>query len=417
MKFTIDAEAFADAISWAARFLPFVPTMPVLAGIRLEATDQQLAVSVFDYEVSAYAQVPAEVSDPGTALVSGRVLTEIAKRLRAGAVEVALDGATMTLRSGPASFGLLTMPVEDYPTIPAMPPTVGQVDASVLTRAITQTGIAAAHDHTVPTLCSLRLDLAPQGPPMLSGTDRYRVALRRLTGWQPTITPTGNTAAHGRPENDREDGEAPASGLGGDPVKVFVYAATMTRIAKALTGDLPVTVGLAADHNQAPHLIGLQVPGRTITTRLMDGAVLDYASMLENKQRPHRVEIGTREFIEAVQRVAVVAERNTPVRLSFTTVQDGPDGQSEMTLQAGTGDEANGRDVLPARVHGTPPTVAFNPGYLTDALNALDSDTAHLFIGDKDTTSALITGTVPDNAKNLNAVIYRHYLMPVRLTS
>lgn len=416
MKFTIDADAFADAIGWAGRFLPSVPTMPVLAGIRLEATGEQLAVSVFDYEVSAYAQVPAEVSEPGTALVSGRVLTEIAKRLRADAVEVARDGATLTLRSGPASFGLLTMPVEDYPTIPAMPPTVGQVDARVLTRAIAQTGIAAAHDHTTPTLCSLRLDLPPEAPPMLSGTDRYRVALRRLTGWQPTLPQTGNAAA-GRPENDREDEAAPAPDLGGDPVHVFVYAATMTQIAKAMPGDLPVTVGLEVDRNQVPRLIGLQVPGRTITTRLMDGAVLDYASLLESKQRPHRVEVGTREFVEAVQRVAVVAERNTPVRLSFTTVQDGPDGESEMTLQAGTGDEASGRDVLPTRVHSTPPAVAFNPEYLTDALNALDSDTAHLFIGDKDTTSALITGTAPEDAEDLNGVIYRHYLMPVRLPS
>ena len=131
MKFRVDRDALADAVAWTARTLPSRPSVPVLAGIRMQAEDA-LNVSSFDYEVSAEVSLPANTEEPGTVLVSGRLLAEITRSLPGRPVEVATDGSKVVLTCGSATFTLLTMPVEDYPTLPQMPPPTGLVVATSL---------------------------------------------------------------------------------------------------------------------------------------------------------------------------------------------------------------------------------------------------------------------------------------------
>jgi DNA polymerase-3 subunit beta len=118
--------------------------------------------------------------------------------------------------------------------------------------------------------------------------------------------------------------------------------------------------------------------------------------------------------------VALVAERNTALRLSFAPGQ--------VTLEAGTGDEAQAVEVLdasyefPGYPEGEQPDredagfqaegleVAFNPQYLLDGLAAIDSDTARLSFT-KPGKAVLITGKPgPDGDTD-----YRYLLMPIRL--
>ncbi len=116
MKFSVDRDVLADAVAWAARSLPVRPSAPVLAGLLVEADDDGLVLSTFDYETSARATVSAQVSAEGRALVSGRLLADICRSLPAKPVEMSLEGARVQLTCGAARFSLQTMPVEDYPT-------------------------------------------------------------------------------------------------------------------------------------------------------------------------------------------------------------------------------------------------------------------------------------------------------------
>src|SRR5215468_12162203 len=79
MRFTVQRDALAEAVAWAARALPTRPVIPVLAGLLLQASADKLVLACFDYEVSAHVAIPAEVADPGTALVPGRLLGEITR--------------------------------------------------------------------------------------------------------------------------------------------------------------------------------------------------------------------------------------------------------------------------------------------------------------------------------------------------
>src|SRR5271165_3840184 len=125
LKFRLVRDDFADAVAWVARTLPTRPTVPVLAGVLLTGSDDGLMISGFDYEVSAEAQVAAEIASPGSVLVSGRLLSDITRALPNKPVDFYVDGNRVALTCGNARFSLPTMPVEDYPTLPALPEGTG----------------------------------------------------------------------------------------------------------------------------------------------------------------------------------------------------------------------------------------------------------------------------------------------------
>src|SRR5690606_36042048 len=120
MRFRVDRDVLAEAVTWTARSLPTRPPVPVLAGVRIEAdTSGVVQLSSFDYEVSARSEIAADVSEPGTVLVSGRLLAEISRALPAQPVDLVLEGNKVAVTCGASRFTLLTMPVEDYPALPA----------------------------------------------------------------------------------------------------------------------------------------------------------------------------------------------------------------------------------------------------------------------------------------------------------
>ena len=134
MKLRVDRDVLAEAVTWTARSVPARPPVPVLAGVRLEATETSLVLASFDYEVSAHCEVPAEVEEEGVVLVSGRLLADIAKALPAKPVDLEVEGTKVTVTCGSARFALAAMAADDYPALPAMPATAGTIDAHALAR-------------------------------------------------------------------------------------------------------------------------------------------------------------------------------------------------------------------------------------------------------------------------------------------
>ncbi|MBC6456491.1 DNA polymerase III subunit beta [Actinomadura sp. HBU206391] len=374
MKFRIDRDALADAVAWTARTLPVRPPVPVLAGMHIEAGDR-LKLSAFDYEVSAQVATDIDVEDPGTALVSGRLLSEICRSLPPHPVEVTTDGAKVMLTCGSAKFTLLTMPVEDYPSLPEMPPAAGSVGSDEFAAAVGQVAIAAGRDDTIPMLTGVRVEIEGETV-TLASTDRYRLAVREM---------------HWKPE--RPDFSAVA----------LVPAKTLADTAKSLTSGAEVAIALAGSGGPGEGMIGFSGGGRRTTSRLLDGDFVKYRSLLPSEYAG-LAEIQTGAFIEAVKRVSLVAERNTPVRLSFS--------QGEVVLEAGTGDEAQAVEALEATLEGEDINIAFNPGFLLDGLSAIGSDTARLSFTTP-TKPAVLTGKPPEAGANPN---YRYLIMPVRLS-
>lgn len=180
LKFRLVRESFADAVSWVAKSLPSRPAVPVLSGVLLSGTDEGLTISGFDYEVSAEAQVAAEIASPGSVLVSGRLLSDIVRALPNKPIDFYVDGNRVALNCGSARFSLPTMAVEDYPTLPTLPEETGTLPADLFAEAIGQVAIAAGRDDTLPMLTGIRVEISGDTV-VLAATDRFRLAVRELT--------------------------------------------------------------------------------------------------------------------------------------------------------------------------------------------------------------------------------------------
>jgi DNA polymerase III subunit beta len=391
MRFVVERDALAEAVAWIARSLPSRPVLPVLSGLLLQAADDGLTLSCFDYEVSARISIDADVSETGTALVPGRLLAEITRSLPGHPVEVD-DKDDVTLTCGPASFSLVTLPIGEYPRLPELSRAAGTVDGGVFATAIGQVTPAASRDDTLPVITGVNVEI--EGDTItLVATDRYRLAIREL-GWQPARSVTSST--------------------------LLVPAKTLADAARMMAPGVPVRIVTRGTEGDA--MIGFESAGRRLTTRLIAGEYIKYSSKFPADFGSY-ADMPAAPLAEAVRRVALVAERGSSVRLSFEP--------GRVTIEAGTKGQARARESVAADFQGEESAIAFSPQYLLDGLaGALTSasstsDPAPADAARSDpqegrirlqftspTKPALITGR--QGADEESAPDYRYLVVPLR---
>ena len=378
MKFRVERDVLAEAVTWVARGLPNRPPVPVLAGVLIEASDEgTLTLSAFDYEVSAKITIAAEVAESGTVLVLGRLLADISRNLPARPIDVSTDGNKVQVTCGSSRFSLLLMPADDYPTLPSSPAISGTIAGDVFTQAVAQVAIAADRGDTLPILTGVRVEIEGDKITLLA-TDRYRLAMRELT-WNPEATDASYVA--------------------------LVPARTLSDTAKALGASGSIEIHLGAADNGLSGLIGFEAGQRRATTRLLDGEYPKVTSIFPSSADTESV-IETTALVEAVKRVALVAERNTPVRLRFS------DGQ--VVIEAGAGDDAQASEAVEAVTTGPEIEIAFNPQFLLDGLGAVGTAYSRLSFT-QSSRPAVLSGQSELGGEADTS--YRYVLMPVRFAS
>lgn len=372
MKFTVQRDVLNDAVSWVAKSLSPRPPAPVLSGILIKGEGGTLTLSSFDYETSARLEIEADIQEEGTILVPGRLLAEVIRSFPASATITAeTEGSKVQLTCRSSRFALATMPDAEYPELPSLPEVSGTVDGADFATAVSQMTVAASKDDTLPILTAVRLEFEADKITFLA-TDRYRLAMRELP-WRPNATDISTSA--------------------------LVKARTLDSVAKSLAsgGDLSIALKDDAD------LIGFESASRRQTSLLVDGDYPKIRSLFPESTPIHAV-VNTAELVGAVNRVKVVAERNTPIRLAFT------DGA--VTLDAGTGEDAQASESISAKLEGEEITVAFNPLYLSEGLGAFSSEYVR-FSFTSAPKPAMITAQ--HELEGEDEGDYRYLVMPVRL--
>ncbi|MFI6907994.1 DNA polymerase III subunit beta [Nonomuraea sp. NPDC050394] len=364
MKFRVSRDVLADAVAWAARVLPSRPVVPVLSGLLIEASDE-LSLAAFDYDVSAQARVEADVAEPGKVLIPGRLLAEISRSLPAEDVQIVTEGAEAILTCGSAEFGLITMPVDDFPTLPTMPPGIGAIGGGVFASAVTQVAPASSRDDTLPMLTGIRVDIEGENVAM-AATDRYRIAARDFT-WRPA-----------RPDV---------------AVSAMVPARVLVEVAKSLRGgEVLIAMG--------DGVAGFESVGRSTTVRLLDEQFIDYRTRL-TADWSIRADVRVTPFVEAIKRVALVAERNTAIRLTFS--------KNQVLIQAGGGDIGRGTEVVECELRGGDDIqMAFQSHFLLDGLTGVETELARINM-ESSTRPALIQDVPGDGEPD-----FRYLVMSLR---
>ena len=337
MKFRVDRDVLGEAVAWVARELPTRPVVPVLSGLLMQARTDRLTLSCFDYEVSARVELPAEIGEPGTALVPGRLLADITRSLPPDDVEFTTATGLVVLTCGSAEFALVSLPLEEYPKLPELPAVAGTVDGGVLASAASQVVPSSSRDDTLPMLTGVNIDFDGRAL-TLAATDRYRLAVRTVP-WMP-VDPTIRASA-------------------------LVPARTLADVARTMGPGKPVTIAFGhADPDSArpaDGIISFEGGGRRLTARLIGTDFIRYESRFPASFEA-RAELPAAPFTEAVRRVSLVADRATPVQLAFR-----PD---VVVVEAQSDGRARGVESVPMHFTGTSQVISFNPHYLLDGLTA-----------------------------------------------
>jgi DNA polymerase-3 subunit beta len=149
----------------------------------------------------------------------------------------------------------------------------------------------------------------------------------------------------------------------------LVPARTLADAARTMALGEPVPVAFSPGDEPAgerdPHpvegMISFECRGRRLTGRLIGGEFIRYQSRFPDGYGC-RAEVPASPFIEAVRRVSLVADRASPVRLTF--------GQDQVVVEAQTEGRARAAEAVAASFEGDEPAIAFNPHYLLDGLAA-----------------------------------------------
>jgi len=386
VKIRLERDVLAEAVQWAARSLPLRPSVPILAGLLVQADADGVTFSSFDYETSAQIHVTAAVADEGQALVSGRLLADISRSLPPKPVDITSDDTKMELICGSARFTLQTLPVADYPSLPGMPEATGTVPSAAFAQAVAQVVVAAGRDELLPVFTGVRVEIDDDTISLLA-TDRYRMALKELN-WNPSRPQVSATA--------------------------LVPARVLSETSRSMTAGEEVTLSLS-DGGVGDGIIGFQGHGpageRQTTTRLLDGEFPKVRHIMDTPSLMN-VRVSTAEAIAAAKRVALVAERNTSLRMLMS------DGF--VTLEAATGDQAQASEAIEATIDqpggGDPAVIAagFNPNYLLDALGVFDTPYVN-FAFTAPSKPCQLTGLADLDSTPLTD--YRHVIMLMRLPS
>ena len=336
MKITVERTIFAEAIAWVLRAVSARATLPALGGVSFETTPTGVRLIGTDLELTAEATIECKVEEQGRAVLPGRLLGDIARSLPEGAVRIGLEGTQAKVSCGPAEFTLRTLPVEDFPTLPEPAGVSGEIPLEAFTQTVSQVTRAASHDEARPVLTGTLLDAGKDRVTFVS-TDSYRLAVRHVAWKGPS-----------------------------EPIRRIVPARALAEASRA-GGEGAITITLG--ESQA----SFAVPGKRLTTRLIEGEYPNWSSLIP-PDFPNTFRVEREALTDAVRRVGLLAQSGTPVRMELAA--------EGARLRAGSQDVGDATELVDGKFEGEALTVAFNPQYLLDGINAIEGPEVVLAVRD-----------------------------------
>ena len=344
--------------------------MPVLSGVRLEVSGNQLRLAGSDLDLTIQVEIEVNGIDDGISVLPARLVTDIVRSLEPGAVTFEAAEEDVRITAGRSQFAVRILPADEFPRLPF--PTEGDpglgdavtLSGSDFAEALRQVVRAASADETLPVISGV-LMTAEQGGLRLVATDRYRLAVRDLPG-----------------TSVLREGQ-----------QVLVPSRALSELQRVLSGGDVVTLRLGERD------ASFEVGRVRLTTRLIEGEFPPYQRLIPDSY-PNRLIVGKEAFLDAVRRVRLlVKDAITPVRVSIR-----PDGV-ECTVV--TQEVGQATEDIDAKHEGTEMVIGFNPSFLIDGLEAISGDEVAL---------ETLDPMKPATLRSTEGSDYLYLLMPVRLT-
>ena len=365
MKLRCERDALADALATAGRAVSRATALQALAGLRLEVTaDDELRVAGCDLDLTIETTVGVSGTRAGVVVAPARLLVDIVRSLEPGAVSLEVAEEELRISSGRAEFSVRTFNADDFPRLPGRDGQAVSVPAAEFSDALRQVVPAAATDDNRPMLTGVLLTSESGSGLRMVATDSYRLAKRELPGT--TMLSEGQ--------------------------KVLVPARALSELQRILSSADTLTVRLGTTD------AGFDVGPVVLTTRLIEGEFPNYNQLIPQSS-PNRLVVSREPLVEAVRRMRLlIRESTTPVRLNLR-----PEG---IELSVATQDLGQAKEDIDAKYEGAEMTIAFNPAYLLEAVDAA---------GGEEVVVEMIDALKPAVIRPSDGQDYIHLLMPVRV--
>jgi DNA polymerase-3 subunit beta len=335
MKFTISRDKFLQQLGIAVRGVSTRSAIQTLSGVLLRASDGGVELQATDMELGIRVKVEASPERDGSVVVPGRLLLDVVRALPKD--EVSIEHRTteqdVELVSGPSKFHLRTLPLDDFPKLPE--PGGGdavRVPAKAFIETIGRVARSASRDETRPHLTGVLVSASERDLRMVA-TDSYRLSVKE------TML------------------ENPIEGS----LEANVPARTLQELSRIATGEGAEEIAITALEHQVIFTVGDVV----LSSRLVEGRFPNYKQLLPESFE-HELRMNGAELAEVVRRISLLAQKNVPLRLSFS------DGALEISAQ--TPDVGEASESLPAPFKGDPLEIGFNPEFLRDGLESTESE-------------------------------------------
>jgi DNA polymerase III subunit beta len=367
VKLSLPTADFLAQLQTVTRVASTRSAVQALSGVMISAREGSTEMLATDMEVGLRVPLQAEVARLGEVVLPARLVLDVARALPAESLSLELRAAEQDVEiiSGGATFHLRTLRTEDFPTLPApSPETRVALPAEAFVQTISRVARSASRDETRPILTGILMSASGQELRMVA-TDSYRLSVKE-------------TALESALQGTLE-ANVPARAL-----------QELARIAQQI--DSP-EVAVSVGQNQIVFELGNVV----LSSRLIDGQFPNYRQLLPESVE-HELRLSSAEFTDVVRRISLLAQKNAPLRLSFN--------EGEVTISAQTPDVGEASESIPVPFHGEPFEIGFNPDFLRDGLESIDSSEFVMKL-----ISPLRPGLLesPDNAD------FVYLIMPIRL--
>ena len=381
MKFRCERDSLVEVLATAGRAVGTRSSAQVvLSGVRIESVGNHLTVVGTDLDLTVHVTTEAIGITDGVCVAPAKLLADIVRSLEPGAVTIESEGEKIEIGAARSRFSLRTFPVVDFPSLPAPPEPATFLPAAGLASALRQVVRAASGDDARPLLTGVLI--APEGTGVrLVATDSYRLALRDIAG-SDAFSDTSQILVPARALAELQRLSALGTGSKGDAVE-------------GGGDDTGPMVGLSIGDHDVTFTAG----DVKVSTRLLDGTYPDYRQLIP-AEYPNRLHVGKDSLLDALRRVRLLVRDNTtPVRLSMRH------GGVDLTVVSQEVGDAS--ETVDADFEGDDLTIAFNPTYLIDGVEAVAGDEVLL---------ETVDATKPATVRAAEETDFRYLLMPVRVS-
>jgi DNA polymerase III subunit beta len=364
VKVTCGKEELTRALSLVGRAVSTRAAVQVLGGVLIRAADGRLDLSATDMELSLRLSLGAQVEGDGAVVAPGRLLVDLARLLPESEVvlEHRPERGVLEITCGPAGYKLNTYSAEDFPKLPDVEGAqTFAVDSLAFLETVSRVARAASRDESRPVLTGVLVRFEG-GKVIMAATDSYRMSVK----------------------------ETELTGGAASELEAIVPARALTELSRIAQDSGELQIGVQENH------VVFGAGDVWLTTRRIDGQFPNYKQLLPDTFE-HEVALPREEFLEVVRRVSVMAQRNSPLRLRFA--------EGEVTVSAQTQDVGEAKESLPVPFTGEPLEIGFNPEFLREGLESVESEEVALRL-----ISPLRPGLIRSDAED-----FSYLIMPIRL--